>query len=146
MEKEIKATRFEIEQQLNPVVGLINPFGLDKNDKFALFDLKIELSKIMDNIYDFRERTANRIDKPDNFEDIRKQAHSSDATEEVKEEWKKMLQDYNEKFASAAVDFYNTIESIPFGFISKVSFQKLMERNDFKLGEYEYIYNKLVKK
>lgn len=89
MEKEIKATRFEIEQQLNPVVGLINPFGLDKNDKFALFDLKIELSKIMDNIYDFRERTANSIDKPDNFEDIRKQAHSSDATEEVKEEWKK---------------------------------------------------------
>lgn len=56
-----------------------------------------------------------------------------------------MLQDYNEKFASAAVDFYNTIESIPFDFISKESFQKLMERNDFKLGEYEYIYNKLVK-
>lgn len=143
--EELKATRFEIEQQLNPLLCVTKVTHLSNEDKNALFDLKIKLTDITNSIFNFRKDTADSIDKPENFEKLFKNANSSDATEQDKAEWNKVYKEYREKFENLTIDYLNAIESIPFNFVSKDSFQKLMDDNDFKLAEYEYIYKKLVK-
>ena len=46
--KVLKASRFEIEQQLNQYIGNLKVEGLSSDAKLAIVKLKIELSKVVD--------------------------------------------------------------------------------------------------
>ena len=145
--KELKATRFEIEQQLNQYVGNIKVEGLSKEAKLALVKLKLEMSDVVKDIEEFRKTTIESIDKPDNYDELKEKASSDDATQEDKDEWNKVEQEYNKKFVDIALPYFNEEVSLPFDFLSKEDFYKLVENNDVNvIYGYEYIYNKLVKK
>lgn len=145
--KELKATRFEIEQQLNQYIGNIKVEGLSKEAKLALVKLKLEMSDIVKDIEEFRKTTIESIDKPDNYDELKEKASSEDATQEDKDEWNKVEQEYNKKFVDIALPYFNEEVSLPFDFLSKEDFYKLVENNDVNvIYGYEYIYNKLVKK
>lgn len=145
--KELKATRFEIEQQLNQYVGNIKVEGLSKEAKLALVKLKLEMSDVVKDIEEFRKTTIESIDKPDNYDELKEKASSEDATQEDKDEWNKVEQEYNKKFVDIALPYFNEEVSLPFDFLSKDDFYKLVENNDVNvIYGYEYIYNKLVKK
>ena len=45
-ENVIKASRFEVEQLLNPFIGNIKITNLSKEDKIKVIKLKLELSKV----------------------------------------------------------------------------------------------------
>lgn len=145
--KELKATRFEIEQQLNQYIGNIKVEGLSKEAKLALVKLKLEMSDVVKDIEEFRKTTIESIDKPDNYDELKEKASSEDATQEDKDEWNKVEQEYNKKFVDIALPYFNEEVSLPFDFLSKEDFYKLVENNDVNvIYGYEYIYNKLVKK
>lgn len=145
--KELKATRFEIEQQLNQYVGNIKVEGLSKEGKLALVKLKLEMSDVVKDIEEFRKTTIESIDKPDNYDELKEKVSSEDATQEDKDEWNKVEQEYNKKFVDIALPYFNEEVLLPFDFLSKEDFYKLVENNDVNvIYGYEYIYNKLVKK
>lgn len=145
--KELKATRFEIEQQLNQYIGNIKVEGLSKEAKLALVKLKLEMSDVVKDIEEFRKTTIESIDKPDNYDELKEKASSEDATQEDKDKWNKVEQEYNKKFVDIALPYFNEEVSLPFDFLSKEDFYKLVENNDVNvIYGYEYIYNKLVKK
>ena len=145
--KELKATRFEIEQQLNQYIGNIKVEGLSKEAKLALVKLKLEMSDVVKDIEEFRKTTIESIDKPDNYDELKEKASKEDATQEDKDEWNKVEQEYNKKFVDIALPYFNEEVSLPFDFLSKDDFYKLVENNDVNvIYGYEYIYNKLVKK
>lgn len=146
-QKVLKASRFEVEQQLNQYIGNIKVEGLSGKAKLALVKLKIELSKIVDAISDFRKKTIESIDKPDNYDELKAKAESEDATTEDKEEWHKAENEFNNKFAEIALPYFNETVEIPFDYITEDDFYTLVEHNDVNVVfGYEYIYNKLVKK
>lgn len=145
--KELKATRFEIEQQLNQYIGNIKVEGLSKEGKLALVKLKLEMSDVVKEIEEFRKTTIESIDKPENYDELKEKAGKEDATQEDKDAWNKVEQEYNKKFVDIALPYFNEEVSLPFDFISKDDFYKLVENNDVNvIYGYEYIYNKLVKK
>lgn len=145
--KELKATRFEIEQQLNQYIGNIKVEGLSKEGKLALVKLKLEMSDVVKDIEEFRKTTIESIDKPENYDELKEKAGKEDATQEDKDAWNKVEQEYNKKFVDIALPYFNEEVSLPFDFISKDDFYKLVENNDVNvIYGYEYIYNKLVKK
>lgn len=146
-QKVLKASRFEVEQQLNQYIGNIKVEGLSGKAKLALVKLKIELSKIVEEISDFRKKTIESIDKPENFDELKAESEKEDATEETKQTYKKMEEEYNKKFAEVAIPYFNEVIDIPFDFISEEDFYTLVEYNEVNvIFGYEYIYNKLVKK
>lgn len=146
-QKVLKASRFEVEQQLNQYIGNIKVEGLSGKAKLALVKLKIELSKIVDAINDFRKKTIESIEKPENFDELKAESEKEDATEETKQAYKKIEEEYNKKFAEVAIPYFNEVIDIPFDFISEEDFYTLVEHNEVNvIFGYEYIYNKLVKK
>lgn len=145
--KEIKASRFEIEQQLNQFIGNLKVEGMSAKAKLSLVKLKIELSKVVEEINDFRKKTIESIEKPDNYAKLEQAAKKEDATDKDKAAFKLVEEEYNKKFAEVAVPYFNDIVTLPFDFISESDFEALVEHNELNvIFGYEYIYNKLVKK
>lgn len=142
----LKASRFEIEQQLNPFIGNLKVEGISAEGKLSLVLLKLELSKVIKDIEDFRKTTLESIDKPKNYEELEQAANKEDATKEDKEAFKKVQDEYNSKFVEVALPYFNEIVDIPFDFISKDDFKEVVKHNDANVVfGYEYVYNKLVK-
>lgn len=142
----MKASRFEIEQQLNPFIGNLKVEGISAEGKLSLVLLKLELSKVIKDIEDFRKTTLESIDKPKNYEELEQAANKEDATKEDKEAFKKVQDEYNSKFVEVALPYFNEIVDIPFDFISKDDFKEVVKHNDANVVfGYEYVYNKLVK-
>lgn len=145
--KVLKASRFEIEQQLNQYVGSLKVEGLTSKAKLALVKLKIEMSKVVEDINDFRKKTLESIDKPENYDELKSAAEKEEATKEDKEAWSKVEKEYNEKFAEVALPYFNEVVELPFDFLTEEDFYTLVEHNDVNVVfGYEYVYNKLVKK
>lgn len=145
--KVLKASRFEIEQQLNQYIGSLKVEGLSSKAKLALVKLKIELSKIVEDLDNFRKRTLESIDKPENYDELKSTAEKEEATKEDKEAWSKVEKEYNEKFAEVALPYFNEVVELPFDFLTEEDFYTLVEHNDVNVVfGYEYVYNKLVKK
>lgn len=145
--KTLKATRYEIEQQLNQYIGNIKVEDLSTDSKLALVKLKIELSKVITEIDEFRKKTIDSIEKPDNFDELRENAQKEGATKEDKEIWEKVEKEFNDKFIEIALPYFNEVVELPFDYISEEDFYTLVKHNDANLiFGYEYIYNKLVKK
>lgn len=145
--KTLKATRYEIEQQLNQYIGNIKVEDLSTDSKLALVKLKIELSKVISEIDEFRKKTIDSIEKPDNFDELRENAQKEGATKEDKEIWEKVEKEFNDKFVEIALPYFNEVVELPFDYISEEDFYTLVKHNDANLiFGYEYIYNKLVKK
>lgn len=146
-EKVLKATRYEIDQQLNQYIGNIKVEGLSSEAKLALVKLKIELTKIVEGINEFRKKTLDSIDKPENYDELKSAAEKEEATKEDKEAWSKVEKEYNEKFAEVALPYFNEVVELPFDFLTEEDFYTLVEHNDVNVVfGYEYVYNKLVKK
>lgn len=144
--KVLKASRFEIEQQLNQYVGNLKVEGLSADAKLALVKLKLEMSSVVKDIEDFRKKTVESIEKPDNYEELQEAAQKEDATEEDKAAFKKVEDEYNAKFVEVALPYFNEVVEVPFDYISKEDFYELVKHNDVNVVfGYEYIYNKLVK-
>ena len=145
--KVLKASRFEIEQQLNQYVGSLKVEGLTSKAKLALVKLKIEMSKVVEDINNFRKKTLESIDKPENYNELKSAAEKEEATKEDKEAWSKVEKEYNEKFAEVALPYFNEVVELPFDFLTEEDFYTLVEHNDVNVVfGYEYVYNKLVKK
>ncbi len=141
----IKASRFEIEQQLNNFLGNLKIEGLSGAGKYSLVMLKIELSKIAKEIEDFRKTTIESIDKPKGYTELEVKP-VSERTDEEKETFKKLQEEYNDKFTEVALPYFNEVVEIPFNFITEDDFKHIVEHNELNvLFGYEYIYNKLVK-
>lgn len=144
--KVLKASRFEIDQQLNQYVGSLKVEGLTSKAKLALVKLKIEMSKVVEDINDFRKKTLESIDKPENYDELKSAAEKEEATKEDKEAWSKVEKEYNEKFAEVALPYFNEVVELPFDFLTEEDFYTLVEHNDVNVVfGYEYVYNKLVK-
>lgn len=145
--KVLKASRFEIEQQLNQYVGSLKVEGLTSKAKLALVKLKIELSKVVEDLDNFRKKTLESIDKPENYDELKENASKEDATKEDKEAWSKVEKQYNDKFVEVALPYFNETVELPFDYITEEDFYTLVEHNDVNVVfGYEYVYNKLVKK
>lgn len=145
--RTLKATRYEIEQQLNQYIGNIKVEDLSTDSKLALVKLKIELSKVISEIEEFRKKTIDSIEKPDNFDELRENAQKEGATKEDKEIWEKVEKEFNDKFVEIALPYFNEVVELPFDYISEEDFYTLVKHNNANLiFGYEYIYNKLVKK
>ena len=144
--KAIKASRFEVEQQLNQFVGNLKIEGMSADAKLALVKLKIELSKIMSDIDDFRKKTLNSINKPERYDELKELSEKENATDKDKAAFKVVSDEYNKKFGEVAIPYFNTVIDIPFDFISESDFYAIVEHNDINvIFGYEYIYSKLVK-
>lgn len=145
--KEFIASRFEIEQQLNQYIGNLKVEGLNSKTKLALVKLKIELSKIVDEINDFKKKTIDSIEKPENYDKMQELAQKEDAKQEDKDAFSKVEKEYNDKLMEVLVPYYNEKVTIPFDHLTEDDFYALVEKNDVNvIFGYEYIYNKLVKK
>lgn len=145
--KVLKASRFEIEQQLNQYIGSLKVEGLTSKAKLALVKLKIEMSKVVEDLDNFRKKTLESIDKPENYNELKSAAEKEEATKEDKEAWSKVEKEYNEKFAEVALPYFNEVVELPFDYITEEDFYTLVEHNDVNVVfGYEYVYNKLVKK
>ena len=142
----MKASRLEIEQQLNLYIGSLKIEGLSEEAKVSLVNLKIELSKIVNEINAYRLEVLNTIDKPENFDKYRELANKPDATEEDKANWRKVEEEYNNRFVEVALPYFKEEVDIPFEPISKEDFYTIVKNNDVNIVYgYEYIYNKLVR-
>ena len=145
--KVLKASRFEIEQQLNQYIGNLKVEGLSSDAKLAIVKLKIELSKVVGQISDFRKKTLESIEKPENYDTLKATAEKEDATEEDKKAWKEAEEQYNQKFIDIALPYFNEVVELPFDYITEQDFYTLVEHNDVNVVfGYEYVYNKLVRK
>lgn len=144
--KAIKASRFEVEQQLNQFVGNLKVEGMSADAKLALVKLKIELSKVMSDIDDFRKNTLSSINKPEKYDELKELSEKENATDKDKSAFKVVSDEYNKKFGEVAIPYFNTVIDIPFDFISESDFYAIVEHNDINvIFGYEYIYSKLVK-
>ena len=144
--KAIKASRFEVEQQLNQFVGNLKIEGMSADAKLALVKLKIELSKVMSDIEDFRKKTLGSINKPEKYDELKELSEKENATDKDKAAFKVVSDEYNKKFGEVAIPYFNTVIDIPFDFISESDFYAIVEHNDINvIFGYEYIYSKLVK-
>lgn len=134
----INATKFELEQ-LNQFTSTLKVNGLEKESKIKLIKLKIELSKIVKEIDEFRKTTVDSI-KPDNYDELQQ-----DLTENGKQKFEEAQKELNTKFQEIVVPFYNTLVSIEFEKLTPDEYFSLMAENDLpELAGYEYVYNLLV--
>lgn len=144
--KELKASRFEIEQELNQFVGSLKVEGMSSKAKLALVKLKLELSKVVTDIENFRKTTIESIEKPEGYDELKAAAEKEDANAETKAQFELASKAYNEKFAEVALPYFNTVVTIPFDYISESDFYAMVEHNDINvIFGYEYIHSKLVK-
>lgn len=150
MEKEIKqleATRYEVEQRLNPMISVLKLNGFEGDVKIALFNLKLELTKVVEEINKFREAAIKNLEKPENFEELRDKAQAENATAEDKAEFQTVAEKLDKEFSEVAVPYYNTVIKLDFDCIDETVFKEQLvnSNNDLKLFEYEYLYTKLTK-
>ena len=85
--KVIKATRYEIESQLNNLVGSIKVNGLDKDCKLTLVKLKIKLGEIVEEISEFRKKTVECTIKPEQYNYLKQKVEDNKATDKEKAEF-----------------------------------------------------------
>lgn len=143
---EIKASRFEIEQQLNNLIGQIKVKGMSNDGKLAIVKLKIKLSAIMKEIEEFRKTTIDNIEKPEKLEELKEAAEKENATDEIKDAFKEVEAVYNQEFAKVAIPYYNDTVNIAFDFLTESDFDNMVINNDLEaVFGYEYLYSKLVK-
>ena len=146
VEKVIKGTRWEFEQQLNNFIGSIKVNGLTKECKVALVKLKIELSKIVKEIEEYRKTTVDGVTKPEGYDDLKSKVDSKEATEEEKEEFEALEQVYNKELSDVLIPYFNEIVEVPFDGIKEDDFWGIVENSDVELiFGYEYLKNKLVR-
>lgn len=147
-ENVIKASRFEVEQLLNPFIGNIKITNLSKEDKIKVIKLKLELSKVTKEIEDFRKTTVESLDKPENFDKLKEAAEKEGASEEDKKAYREVEAAYNTKFSEVAIPYYNTYIDIKADHISEEAFFSIVEDNnmDMAVFSYEQLYKQLVNK
>lgn len=146
VEKVIKGTRWEFEQQLNNFIGSIKVNGLTKECKVALVKLKIELSKIVKEIEEYRKTTVDGVTKPEGYDDLKSKVDSKEATEEEKEKLEALEQVYNKELSDVLIPYFNEIVEVPFDGIKEDDFWGIVENSDVELiFGYEYLKNKLVR-
>lgn len=140
---EIKASRFEIEQHLNQFIGSLKVDNLRPEAKVILVKLKIELSKVMKDIEEYRKTTIDSLNKPSTIDELQ---NKSERTKEEQEELDKLNKEFNNKFVEVALPYFNEVVSMPFDGITEEDFNILVRNNNMdSIFGYEYIYNKLVK-
>lgn len=142
--KMMTATRFEIEQQLNQAIGSIRANGLANDIKIKLVKLKIALSDKVKEIEEYRKTTIDSIDKPENFEDLKKKVNEGTATNEEVAEFNNST--YNKEIADILIPYLNEVVEIEFDGITEDEFWAIVNKSDVELiYGYEYLRNKLVK-
>lgn len=142
--KMMTATRFEIEQQLNQAIGSIRANGLANDIKIKLVKLKIALSDKVKEIEEYRKTTIDSIDKPENFDDLKKKVNEGTATNEEVAEFNDST--YNKEIADILIPYLNEVVEIEFDGITEDEFWAIVNKSDVELiYGYEYLRNKLVK-
>lgn len=142
--KMMTATRFEIEQQLNQAIGSIRANGLANDIKIKLVKLKIALSDKVKEIEEYRKTTIDSIDKPENFDDLKKKVNEGTATNEEVAEFNNST--YNKEIADILIPYLNEVVEIEFDGITEDEFWAIVNKSDVELiYGYEYLRNKLVK-
>lgn len=141
----IKLSKFEIKMLFNPVLDGVKLTGVSKEDRISLIKLKIELGKIAKELEEF-EKVVIESFKDDNYKSLEQEASKEDATEEDKENFKKLQEEVNKKINESCIEEYNKEVCIECDPISSETFFNVISTVDLTaLGGYEYIYNKLVK-
>lgn len=144
--EELKITRIEAEQQLNQFVGNLKVEGMSADARLALVKLKLELTKLIKENDEFRETTRESIEKPANYDELEKASNADDATQEDKDAFKTVQEEYNKKLIEVLYPYLSAEVTLPFDYISEEDFYELVKHNDVNIVYgYEYIYNKLVK-
>lgn len=144
--EELKITRIEAEQQLNQFVGNLKVEGMSADARLALVKLKLELTKLIKENDEFREATRESIEKPANYDELEKVSNADDATQEDKDAFKTVQEEYNKKLIEVLYPYLSAEVTLPFDYISEEDFYELVKHNDVNIVYgYEYIYNKLVK-
>lgn len=144
--EELKITRIEAEQQLNQFVGNLKVEGMSSDARLALVKLKIELTKLIKENDEFRETTRESIEKPTNYDELEKASSADNATQEDKDAFKTVQDEYNKKLIEVLYPYLSAEVEIPFDYLTQEDFYELVKHNDVNIVYgYEYIYNKLVK-
>lgn len=144
--KVIKATRYEIESQLNNFVGSIKVNGLDKDCKLALVKFKIKLGEIVEEITEFRKKTVEGTVKPEGYDDLKQKIDDKKATNEEKAEFEKIEAEYNKELGDVLLPYLNETIDVEFDGITEDSFWKIVENSEVEIiFGYEYLKKKLVK-
>ena len=145
--EELKISRIEAEQQLNQFVGNLKVEGMSADARLALVKLKLELTKLIKENDEFRETTRESIEKPDNYDELEKASNADNATQEDKDAFKAVQEEYNKKLVEVLYPYLSAEVTLPFDYISEEDFYELVKHNDVNIVYgYEYIYNKLVEK
>lgn len=145
--EELKISRIEAEQQLNQFVGNLKVEGMSADARLALVKLKLELTKLIKENDEFRETTRDSIEKPANYDELEKASNTDNATQEDKDAFKTVQEEYNKKLIEVLYPYLSAEVTLPFDYISEEDFYELVKHNDVNIVYgYEYIYNKLVKK
>ena len=144
--EELKISRIEAEQQLNQFVGNLKVEGMSADARLALVKLKLELTKLIKENDEFRETTRESIEKPANYDELEKASNTDNATQEDKDAFKTVQEEYNKKLIEVLYPYLSAEVTLPFDYISEKDFYELVKHNDVNIVYgYEYIYNKLVK-
>lgn len=144
--KVIKATRYEIESQLNNFVGSIKVNGLDKDCKLALVKLKIKLGEIVEEISEFRKKTVEGTIKPEGYDNLKQKVIYNKATNEEKAEFNKIENEYNKELGDILLPYLNETINVEFDGITEDDFWKIVENSEVDIiFGYEYLKKKLVK-
>jgi hypothetical protein len=142
----VKFTRYEADKYLNEFVGKIKTTALSNDVVYSLVKFKIELTKVIEDINKFRKELIVSIPAPEGFEALRSKANSDDASEEDKNEFAKVENEYNSKLSEVAIPYFNEVIKLEFIGLSEAEFKSIIEAKDLDVVfGYEYIYNKLVK-
>lgn len=145
-QKVIKATRYEIESQLNNFIGSIKTNGLDKNCKLSLVKLKIKLSELVEEISQFRKKTIEGINKPEGYDALKIAVDNATASESDKIKFAQLEKQYSIELGDILLPYLNETIDVEFEGINEDDFWKIVENSDIEMiFGYEYLKNKLVK-
>lgn len=145
LEKVLKLSRWELEQQMNNFVGSIKVNGLSKECKVTLVKLKIELGKLAKEIEDYRKTVIDGVIKPDGYEELKTKVDNKTATKEEEFKFKELTENYNKELMDALIPYFNEVVEIPFDGIKEDDFWSIVENSEVEvIFGYEYLKNKLV--
>ena len=145
----LEFSNWEIKALFNTALSSIKLNDIDKDEKINLIKLKIELSKITEQIHEFEKTTIESL-KTKEYTDLEQTVNSVDASKEDKELFSKMQNDLDKEANAVLLEMYNTIVTVNVNKISEDTFYKIADTLDsvapVTLSGVNYIYNKLVKK
>lgn len=142
----IKFSKFEIKVLFNPALDGVKLNDINKEDRVKLIKLKISLGKIAKELEEY-EKTVVESFKDEAYKNLETKAQETEATEEIKEEFKKLQDEITTKVNEICIEEYNKEVSIESEYICEETFFQAISTIDLAaLGGYEYLYNKLVKK